>query len=276
MIVFLRLTTFLTCLSTSLICFSQTVSLSPLYNSIGYAVALPEGYDADQTAHCFIKYRKSTETTFRDGMEADRVLIAGSSQFRGSLFLLNEGTLYDYQISLVDSFPAILFVSTPIFNISTLPAPVFTPTTQVKWVSPDGSGTLYTEAQPGKLKTLLASGTVLGGITIMMKDGIYSDTNMALTLETDCQASDPIVFLAAPGANPIFDGGYSAPLTWTPHASAPVTTFNSQAIGIKTNSGDGTPTINPANLYFFNNTFHSDDSLGFAYTLWGGEWKISI
>ncbi len=46
----------------------------------------------------------------------------------------------------------------------------------------------------------------------MMKDGIYSDTNMALTLETDCQASDPIVFLAAPGANPVFDGGYSAPL----------------------------------------------------------------
>jgi hypothetical protein len=82
----LRLTFCLTGLLTTLICFSQTVSLSPLYNSVGYTVALPEGYDVDQTAHCFIKYRKSTETTFRDGMEADRVLIAGSSQFRGSLF----------------------------------------------------------------------------------------------------------------------------------------------------------------------------------------------
>ena len=40
---------------------------------------------------------------------------------------------------------------------------------------------------------------------------------------------------------------------------------------IKTNSG--ADNAQPSNLYFINNTFHSTDTLGFAFTFWNSEWK---
>lgn len=51
----------------------------------------------------------------------------------------------------------------------------------------------------------------------------------------------------------------------------PPTVYYSPATGIKTNSS-GT---NPArgNMYFFNNTFYSDDTLAFTMEPWLGEWK---
>lgn len=51
--------------------------------------------------------------------------------------------------------------------------------------------------------------------------------------------------------------------------------FKSQGIGIKTNP-NYTGSIPKGNLYFFNNTFHAADSLGYVFTSWESEWKEAI
>jgi len=201
--------------------FSQTMTLHPMLNSIGVQISLPNDYDPDKTAHCFIQYKKSAETTWIKGHDADRVLVEGNDQFRGSLFLLEEGVAYDVQVTLTDSIPVVSVQTLAVQTILTLATPQFTPTATVKWVAPDGNGTAYTETQPGNIKTLLSSGTVACGTTVMIKDGLYTDLNLALTLTADCDEAHPIQFLAAPGAQPVFDGGYSAPLVWTQHPNDP-------------------------------------------------------
>lgn len=53
------------------------------------------------------------------------------------------------------------------------------------------------------------------------------------------------------------------------------TNYRGQGIGIKTNSEYEGP-IHPSNLYFFNNTFHAEDTLGFVFTSWKSEWGKAI
>lgn len=178
-------------------------------------------YDTDETASCHITYKKTAETAWLEGLPADRITIQGEHQFRGSLFLLEENTSYDVQVTLVDSFPTHVVQTLPVQSVSTLSNPSFLQAGEVKWVSPTGSGTVYSESQPGNIKALLSSGTVHCGTTVVLKDGSYTDLNLALTLTSDCDLASPIQFLAAPGAHPVFDGGYSDPLVWTPHASDP-------------------------------------------------------
>jgi len=217
----LRILTFAALMAAGLPIFSQTLLLHPLHNSIGVQVALPAGYDADKTAHCYIRYKKTGDSDWKAGFDADRILLEGNSQFRGSLFLLEEGAAYEVEVTLVDSIPAVSELTLPVEMISTLSPPVFAPTANVRWVAPNGSGTAYTETQPGNIKTLLSSGGVSCGTTVMIKDGLYTDFNMELSITADCNASAPIQFLAAPGANPIFDGGHAAPLNWIQHAGDP-------------------------------------------------------
>ena len=87
-------------------------------------------------------------------------------------------------------------------------------------MSPNGSGTTYTEAIPGNLTTLLGS-PVACGTTIMLMDGVYTDNGLSLVLTGDCSPEEPIVFMAAPGTAPIIDGGYHQPLQWIQNVDNP-------------------------------------------------------
>lgn len=198
---------------------AQILTLSPAYHAMGLKVSIPANFDQDSTAHAFVQYKKSTESTWRDGFELDRIVASNVDQFRGSLFLLEPGTAYDVVLTIRDSFPTIQTTVLPQQSVSTLDLPTFTASATVKWVSPTGSGTTYSFAQPGNLKTLLSSGTVGCGTTVMLKDGVYTDYDMGISINSNCTENTPISFLAAPGATPIFDGGYSSPLVWTPQAS---------------------------------------------------------
>ncbi|HLP92522.1 MAG TPA: T9SS type A sorting domain-containing protein [Saprospiraceae bacterium] len=56
----------------------------------------------------------------------------------------------------------------------------------------------------------------------------------------------------------------------------PVTeNYMGQGIGIKTNTGNGLSS-DRGNLYFFNNTFHAVDTLGFVFTSWDSEWRKAL
>lgn len=59
-------------------------------------------------------------------------------------------------------------------------------------------------------------------------------------------------------------------------ACSPVSSnYMGQGIGIKTNSAYS-GIIPPGNLYFFNNTFHASDTLGFVFTSWQAEWRKAV
>jgi hypothetical protein len=200
---------------------AQTVYLHANINSVGVEVQLPSGFDHDKSARCFFKYKKLSESEWKDGFEADRILISGVDEFRGSIFLAEENTGYEVEVTIIDSIPNITTQILPVVAVQTLMNPQFVHLGNIKWVSPNGSGTLYTEANPGKLTTLLSSGGVTCGTTVLLLDGIYSDVGLALQIYNHCTEKTPIQFFAAPGAHPIIDGGITTTLTWTPNANLP-------------------------------------------------------
>lgn len=189
---------------------AQSLYFHPAINSIGLEIQGAEAYDS-----CHIEFKKASETFWKAGMAADKVTVSGQLQFRGSLMLLDENTEYQLRIHFDNALPL------PVQNVKTLSAPVFTPTANVKWVSPNGSGNAYTQAQPGNITALLSSGQVTCGVTIMLMDGVYTQLGNQLSINTDCDENKPIQLLAAPGAHPVFDGAVKITSTWTQHASDP-------------------------------------------------------
>lgn len=183
--------------------------------SVGVEIQLKAGQDADKTAHCIIRYRETGSTTWLAAFPPDRINYNGVDQFRGSLFMLKPGTSYEIHAEYRDSSPLIETTDLGTHTVSTPAFPSAGTSGSLKWVSPSGSGTVYTAASPGNLKTLLASGYVACGTTVMLTDGTYSDINMSLNIAASCPENSPITLTAAPGAHPVFDGAYPGNLTWT-------------------------------------------------------------
>ena len=136
---------------------AQQLVLHPSTHAAGVEVILLSGYDPDYSSHCLIEYRTIADTDWMSGFEADRVTISGAEYFKGSLFNLQPSTLYEVRCRLVDSIPDLDIIELSAQIISTNDVFTVQPTGSIKWVSPNGSGTTYTEATPGKLTTLLGS-----------------------------------------------------------------------------------------------------------------------
>ncbi len=199
---------------------AQQLFIHPFIYTAGIEVALPPGYDADHNSHCFVEYREVTEAGWKSGIEADRIANTGVDQFKESLFGLEPATTYEISVRLVDSFPKLNVINLSIQTITTREVFEVQPTNNIKWVSPGGIGTAYTQQSPGKLSVLLGS-PLSCGTTIMLIDGLYPDKELAISITGDCSSGEPILFMAAPGANPVFDGGYYQPLQWTQSQSNP-------------------------------------------------------
>ena len=188
---------------------AQQIIVKPMLHSIGYRVQMPLGYDADSTAFTEVRYRALGQD-WQPGFPAARLAIG---EFWGSLFQLVTATGYELEVSLVDSFPVfekvILTAAT-----TTLAVPNVQSSGNLKWVSPNGIGSVYSETSPGNLQTLFASGLPCG-TTVLMKGGNYTLDNLNLQLNTDCAETKPITIMAAPGESPVFDGGSYEQYTWT-------------------------------------------------------------
>ena len=187
---------------------AQQLITKPTLHSIGYRVQLSPGYDTDSTAFTEVRYRAIGQD-WQPGFPAARLAV---DEFRGSLFQLDAATNYELEVSVVDSFPVfekvILTAAT-----STLTVPDIQPLGNLKWVSPNGSGSVYSETNPGHLPTLFASGLPCG-TTVLMKGGNYALDNLNLQLNTDCAETEPITIMAAPGESAVFDGGSYLNYTW--------------------------------------------------------------
>ncbi len=181
-------------------------------NSIGYQVVLPANDDSVSHAAITVLYRE-TSKLWQTGFAPTNLTIDSIRQFRGSIFLCKPNTSYDIQITIIDSLPP-YHQDVLTQTITTRAEPNITPTQNLRYVSPTGSGVAYTSSNPGNIKTLLASGLSCG-TTVIVKGGVYDVGEMTLTLNADCSTGAPIIIMAAPGETPIFDGADRTQYKWT-------------------------------------------------------------
>lgn len=192
---------------------AQYFEFSPLYHSCGMEIHLPAGFDSDQNAHCTVQYRVSGGPTWLKAYLPDRMLSLPTESFSVSLMNLKPNLDYEVRGEVVDSFPVFQKLSIPLRRFQTKAEPKILPTSTIKWVAPQGSGTDYTQQSPGDLATLIRAGLPCG-TTVFLMDGIYETGDMRLNLNQTCDGSTPVIIMAAPGAKPILDGGYHTALNW--------------------------------------------------------------
>lgn len=196
-----------------------TLKLFSNYHSIGYSIKLPAAFDTDTNATVFVRYYSASHP-LDTGFAPYRLKQDTFNEFRGSLFMLKPNTKYHVQITLTDSTPS-LQTFTFYDSVLTRSEPTIQPTSNIKYVSPTGSGNAYTLSNPGNLATLINNNLVTCGTTVMLLDGVYDVGEMTLNISSDCSPQTPIVIMAAPGANPVLDGGYHQQLAWTQHQFDP-------------------------------------------------------
>lgn len=132
---------------------SQTLKLYNTINSIGLQITLPIGFDTDITTKAYLTY-KEQGGIWQNGFTITRLNYDSLKEYRGSLFLLKPNTTYDIQISLIDSVP--IYSKTLLTGtISTLKERVLATNSIIKYVSPTGTGNVYSLTNPGNLKILL-------------------------------------------------------------------------------------------------------------------------
>lgn len=187
---------------------AQQLLSQSTFHSIGYRLLLPPGYDADSSSATEVRYRPAGGN-WQPGIPASRLSL---SEFRGCLFQLEPSTAYELEVTLVDTFP-VFKKETLTAAVTTLAVPEIEPSGNLKWVSPNGSGSVYSETSPGNLKTLLSAGLPCG-TTVLLKGGTYVLGDMVLNLTQDCPEGTPISVMAAPGEQPVLDGGYYATYNW--------------------------------------------------------------
>ena len=197
---------------TILLAEAQTVELTPLFHTIGVKVTNISGADS-----CKVEYSKAAQSNWQLAYDPDMISIDGTFQFRGSIFMLEENTFYDVRVTVYSGSTHHVL---PAVVTTTLKSPLFSPSGNTKWVSPSGTGN-YSENSPGNLSALFASGQVLCGTTIILKNGTYKIDGLQLTLNNNCTENSPIIITAEAGAKPIIDAGTIITSPWTSHASVP-------------------------------------------------------
>jgi hypothetical protein len=201
------------------ILFAQpTLTLYSTINSIGYKVSLPASFNEDRTLSAHVRYRE-VQGTWQEGFPPTLLTIDSIRQFRGSAFMLKPGTSYDLMIIIDDSLPS-YHEFTLTGSITTHSEPVITGSSNIHYVSPTGVSTLYTRNNPGNLKALLAGGLTCGE-TVIFLEGTYDIGEISLSLKTDCTESTPIIFMAEPGKEVIFDAGDTTKYQWVITQSDP-------------------------------------------------------
>ena len=200
---------------------SQTLQIDANFHAAGITFILPTGFDNDHSAIATVQYRSSGTNTWLTAFPPDRIVIGGIDQFRGSVFGLQPSMAYDFEITVADNTPIFETLSAGQDNVAMRNEPNINATNNIKWVSPTGTGTAYSEALPGNISTLLASGLSCG-TTVYLKGGSYHAENLSLTINADCSAEQPINIMAAPNETPILEGGFDTPLTWTQSATDPL------------------------------------------------------
>jgi len=190
-----------------------SLKVSPAYQSAGYELMLGAGVDSDHTSKAIADFQLDGESVWHNTQIPDYNFQQNPVYFRGAIFNLQKGKLYHIKITWTDSFPIIVQkILTDTFRLKMEPALVQNST--LKYVSPNGNGSLYSAANPGDFKTLMQSGLVDCGTTVILKGGTYRTGEIQVNFNQNCTQKTPIQIVAADGETVIMDGGDTTKYIW--------------------------------------------------------------
>jgi hypothetical protein len=178
------------------------------FNAMGVLIEIAPADDPDQNALAVVEYRVAGSGAYRPGFPLVRV---GLTRFTGSLFWLAPGTSYDLRVGFVDPGGALDGASVEASAATraeiVVPAPSLS-----HYVSPSGSGTQCTLAQPCALATGISRAQA--GEAVVLLDGTYYAGE--IDLPRSGAAGAPIVIRSQPGASAVLDGADPTEFVWTP------------------------------------------------------------
>lgn len=215
-------------LSAAFISAQPSMELYPSLKTAGVNIYLNDTSDPEGDVSATIKYRLSGTSDWMEGFPL--TLVSEKSWLSGSLFWLEPGTNYDVATQLSDpTTPGLNSSFTGTF--STRLEFDFTAASNKLIVSPNGTGTACSEAQPCGFATALAQ--VTAGQDIELKGGVYYLGG--LKLEKSGTANAPITIRGRLGEQAILDGSDPDPYTWQPTNVAGVFVANLKTANANTN-----------------------------------------
>lgn len=191
------------------------LTLFPTYECIGVNVALIPA-DPEKDAWATLQYRPVGSANWQTGFPLSRV-DNDFNRLSGSIFWRQPGMLYQVQVILQDTTTAglhNLLLEDTIRTLAEIAQPV---SLQTLYVSPTGSGNLFTATQPGALPNALL--VVQPGGKISLLPGNYYLGNLNLATSGTQQA--PIVIEGPNDHSAILNGKDTTQFVWTPSPGNP-------------------------------------------------------
>ncbi len=168
-------------------------------NSIGFEWDISG--DDNHNVQCTVRYRKQGESVWQDAMPLYRIDISGfANMLSGSIMFLNPGTTYEIELILSDADGG-SGQQTPIITTRAIPQQPTGGNTY--YVSPGSGGGTGTEGDPF-LGISAAEAVAQPGDIFLLNSGDYGTTRIRLT--SSGTSTDYMVWKAAPGATPVFQG----------------------------------------------------------------------
>lgn len=242
-------------------CFSsaQTLQTYATIESIGYEVSNLGSF----STHLSVSSRFRVQSgTWRNGYAPNVTAVSGNTIIAGSFFELTPATNYEVEITIVDSVPGIHSSVVSGF-VTTMAEPSPDVSYDTLWVSPVGTGTLYTHSNPGKFDQLFQSdySKIKCGTIISCRGGTYYTGDLQyFTQSATCGNDLSVAIMSAPGEHAVFDGSDTSAAamypTWTVYnagasiykATLPVADAFSALFLIDTLRLFPYATIDPANI----------------------------
>jgi hypothetical protein len=187
---------------------AATLELYGTFHAMGIIAPLEAGDDPEENATARLEYRPAGAASYREGFPLSRV---AADRFVGSLFFLEPGTSYDVRVSFSDPDGGGLDGQAEVLTGATRPEISVPAPTRSLYVSPSGSGSNCTLAEPCPLSEGLSQ--ALPGEEVVLLGGTYYEGGFYLPRSGAPGA--PIVIRGQTGETAILDGGDPAVFTWT-------------------------------------------------------------
>ena len=187
--------------------FAASLELYGTFHAMGVIVTVAAEDDPDHDASAIVEYRVSGGT-YRPGLALNRI---NDTRFAGSLFWLEPGTTYDVRVTFSDPDGGPLDGMVLTGAASTRSEISIPAATHPYYVSPTGSGSACTLAEPCSLSEGVSRAQA--GEEVVLRGGVYYEGE--LDLPRSGAADAPIVIRGYPGETAILDGSDPATFTWT-------------------------------------------------------------